>query len=99
MAQDDIRATPIPKNLQFKVGLLLGLTVMIAVGFLAYALYARGVFEPTQRLTLISENAEGVSIGMDLTFSGFPIGRVERLALDEQGRARIVIEVPRKDSG
>jgi phospholipid/cholesterol/gamma-HCH transport system substrate-binding protein len=98
MAQDDIRSAPIPKNLQFKVGLLLGLTVMVAVGFLGYALYARGVFEPTQRLTLISENAEGVSIGMDLTFSGFPIGRVERISLGDDARARIEIEIPLRDA-
>ena len=98
MPQDDIRSSPIPKNLQFKVGLLLGLTLMVALGFLAYALYARGVFEPKQRLTLISENAEGVSIGMDLTFSGFPIGRVERIRLGDDARARIDIEIPLKDA-
>ena len=98
MPQDDIRSTPIPRSLQFKVGLLLGLTVMVAVGFLGYALYARGIFEPTQRLTLISENAEGVSIGMDLTFSGFPIGRVERISLGDDARARIEIEIPLKDA-
>jgi len=88
----------LPKNLQFRVGLLVGLAVVLGAGFLIYTLYARGFFEDSQRLTLITENAEGVAIGMDLTFSGFPIGRVERLALDEQGRARIVIEVPRKDA-
>jgi phospholipid/cholesterol/gamma-HCH transport system substrate-binding protein len=89
---------PVPKNLQFRVGLLVGLAVVLGVGFLAYALYARGVFDDSQRVTLIAENAEGVAIGMDLTFSGFPIGRVQRLALDDQGRARILIEVPRKDA-
>jgi phospholipid/cholesterol/gamma-HCH transport system substrate-binding protein len=88
--------TPIPKNLQVRVGLLLGLTFMVAAGFILYALYARGVFEATQRLTLVSENAEGVSLGMDLTFSGFPIGRVERISLADDGRARIEIEVPRR---
>src|SRR6266446_2929897 len=90
--------TALPKNLQFRVGLLLGLTLMVAVGFVVYVLYARGVFEARQRLTLVAENAEGVSIGMDLTFSGFPIGRVNRMALDEDGRARIDIDVPRKDA-
>jgi phospholipid/cholesterol/gamma-HCH transport system substrate-binding protein len=90
--------TAVPKNLQFRVGLLLGLTIMVAAGFVLYALYARGVFEATQRLTLVSDNAEGVSIGMDLTFSGFPIGRVERISLADDGRARIQIEVPRKDA-
>jgi len=90
--------TPIPKNLQFRVGLLLGLTFMVAAGFILYALYARGVFEATQRVILVSDNAEGVSLGMDLTFSGFPIGRVERISLADDGRARIEIEVPRKDA-
>jgi phospholipid/cholesterol/gamma-HCH transport system substrate-binding protein len=90
--------TRVPKNLQFRVGLLLGLTIMVAAGFLIYALYARGVFEATQRLTLISDNAEGVSIGMDLGFSGFPIGRVQRISLGEDGRARIDIDIPRKDA-
>lgn len=90
--------SPIPKNLQFRVGLLLGLTLMVAAGFVLYVLYARGVFEATQRLTLLSDNAEGVSLGMDLSFSGFPIGRVQRISLGDDGRARIEIEVPRKDA-
>src|SRR6185503_15827975 len=81
--------SPIPKNLQFRVGLLLGLAIMVAGGFILYALYARGTFEATQRLTLVSDNAEGVSLGMDLTFSGFPIGRVVRISLADVGRARI----------
>jgi phospholipid/cholesterol/gamma-HCH transport system substrate-binding protein len=90
--------TPVPKNLQFRVGLLIGFTVVIAVGFVAYALYARGVFEATQRLTLISDNVEGVSVGMDLGFSGFPIGRVNRISLADDGRARIEIVVPLKEA-
>ncbi len=89
---------PIPKNLQFRAGLLLGLTVFIGIGFVLYVLWARGVFEATQKLTLISENAEGVSIGMDLTFAGFPIGRVNRIDLGDDGRARIEIRVPVKDA-
>src|SRR6266850_993608 len=71
----DTAETPVPKNLQFRVGLLVGLAVVLGAGFVIYALYARGVFEDTQRITLIAENAEGVDIGMDLSFSGFPIGR------------------------
>ena len=71
---------------------------MVAAGFILYALYARGTFEATQRLTLVSDNAEGVSLGMDLTFSGFPIGRVVRISLADDGRARIELEVPRRDA-
>src|ERR1700694_3848534 len=90
--------TAIPKNLQFRVGLLLGLTLMVAVGFVVSVLYARGVFEARQQLILVADNAEGVSIGMDLTFSGLPIGRVNRMALAEDGRARIDLDVPRQDA-
>lgn len=90
--------TPVPKNVQLRIGLLIGFTFVIAIGFIAYALYARGVFEATQRLTLISDNVEGVSVGMDIGFSGFPIGRVNRISLAEDGRARIEIVVPLKDA-
>ena len=88
----------LPKNLQFRAGLLLGLTVVVAVAFVVFVLFARGAFEKTQRLILVSDNAEGVSIGMDLTFSGFPIGRVNRISLGEDGHARIEIRVPHDDA-
>jgi phospholipid/cholesterol/gamma-HCH transport system substrate-binding protein len=35
---------------------------------------------------------------MDLTFSGFPIGRVRRIELAVDGKARMVIDVPLKDA-
>jgi phospholipid/cholesterol/gamma-HCH transport system substrate-binding protein len=90
--------TPIPKHLQFRVALLLALTLVIGVGFVGYVLYARGVFEATQRLTLVAENAEGVGVGMDLTFAGFPVGRVNRISLAEDGKARIEIAIPRGEA-
>ena len=99
MERDETQAPrPLPKNLTFRAGLLLGLTVLLLAGFVIYVLYARGVFEASQKLTLISENAEGVSIGMDLTFSGFPIGRVNRIELGDDGRARIDVRIPLKDA-
>jgi phospholipid/cholesterol/gamma-HCH transport system substrate-binding protein len=90
--------TPIPRNLQFRVALLLALTLVIGIGFVAYVLYARGVFEATQRLTLVAENAEGVGVGMDLTYAGFPVGRVNRISLGEDGKARIDVAVPKADA-
>jgi len=90
--------TPVPKHLQFRVALLLALTLVLAIGFVTYVLYARGVFEATQRLTLMADNAEGVSVRMDLTFSGFPIGTVRRIALADDGKARIEIDVPQDEA-
>jgi phospholipid/cholesterol/gamma-HCH transport system substrate-binding protein len=71
---------------------------VLIVGSVVYVLYARGVFEATQRLVLIAENSEGVVVGMDMTFAGFPIGRVRGIELAEDGNARILIDIPRKDA-
>ena len=98
MAAREPGVTPLPRDLGFKVGMLLAFTIAVAVAFVVYVLYARGGFEATQRLTLVAENAEGVSVGMDLTFSGFPVGTVRRIALADDGKARIDIDVPKKDA-
>ena len=90
--------TPLPRGLGVRVGMLIAFTIVVAVAFIGYVLYARGVFEATQRLMLITDNAEGVSIGMDLTFSGFPVGTVRRISLAEGGEVRIEIAVPKKDA-
>jgi len=87
-----------PANLEFKALLLLALLVALVAGSVLYVLYARGTFEASQRLVLIADDAEGVTVGMDLTFSGFPIGRVRRIDLAEDGSTRIVIDVPRRDA-
>jgi len=97
MERAPVRA-PLIKNLDFKVGLLLGLTLLLAAAFLVYTLYARGVFERTQRLTLVTENAEGVEVGMRMTYAGFPVGQVKRMNLTEDGQVRIEMAVPVKDA-
>ena len=91
-------AAPPVDRLQFKAVLLLALFVVLVGATALYLLYARGAFEATQRLVLVADDSEGVSVGMDMTFAGFPIGRVRRVELAEDGSARIVIDVPRKDA-
>jgi phospholipid/cholesterol/gamma-HCH transport system substrate-binding protein len=93
--------TPIPPptaQIEFKAILLLVLMMALVCAFVLYVMYARGVFEPTQRLVLVADNSEGVIVGMDLTFSGFPIGRVQRIELNKEGKARILIDVPIEDA-
>ncbi len=85
-------------NVEFKAALLLTLLFLLIAGTVVYLLYARGAFEESQRLVLIADDSEGVTVGMDLTFSGFPIGRVRRIELAEDGITHIVIDVPRKDA-
>jgi len=90
--------SPTSESLAFRAALLVGLLVLLFAASAAYLLYARGVFEPSQRLVLLSDDAEGVTVGMDLTFAGFPIGRVRGIELSADGTTRIIIDVPRKDA-
>src|SRR5262245_26360338 len=95
---DERPATAAFAHLELKATLLLVVIALLVVGSVVYVLYARGVFEATQRLVLIAENSEGVVVGMDMTFAGFPIGRVRGIELDETGNARILVDVPRRDA-
>jgi len=88
----------LPRALGVKVGMLLAATILIAGGFVLYVLFARGTFEHTQRLYLIAGDVEGVAIGMNITFSGFPVGRVRRISLGADGKAKIEIDVREDDA-
>lgn len=78
--------------------LLLSFMLALIVAAALYVMYARGLFESTQKLVLVSEDSEGVVVGMNMTFSGFPIGRVRRIELADDGKARIVVDVASKDA-
>ena len=86
------------RNVALKATLLLVVTFGLLAAFVGYVIYARGTFEETQRLVLMADNAEGVSVGSDLTFSGFPVGRVQKIELARTGQARIDIDVPRSQA-
>ncbi|WP_440111369.1 MlaD family protein [Acidovorax sp. BL-A-41-H1] len=85
-------------HLELKAAALMLFTLLLIAGSGLYLLYARGAFEPTQTLVLTADDSEGVVVGMDMTFSGFPIGRVRRIELANEGNARIILDVPRKDA-
>lgn len=89
--------TPV-KHLEVKAALLLGFMLLLVAASVMYLMYARGAFEKTQRLILMTDNSEGVVVGMDMTFAGFPIGRVRRVELSAEGRARILLDVPSADA-
>ena len=94
----DADATFSVKHVEAKASLLLLALLLMVLGAVAYLAYARGAFEPTQQLVLVSDDSEGVVVGMDLTFAGFAIGRVKRIELAPDGNARILVDVPLKDA-
>ncbi|RMX08775.1 MCE family protein [Corticibacter populi] len=86
------------RHLHIKSMLLMLVTLLLTLGAFGYLLYARGVFEEKQTLILTAEDSEGIAIGMDLTFSGFPIGSVRQIELTDTGGVRIIIDVPEKNA-
>jgi phospholipid/cholesterol/gamma-HCH transport system substrate-binding protein len=86
------------RHLELKAIMLLAFTIALILGAALFILRARGYFDPKQQLVLVADNAEGVVAGMDLTFSGFPIGTVQRVSLGERGNVRIEIDVVQKDA-
>lgn len=91
-------SVPVIPHAEAKAAGLLLLTLLLIAAFVVYVMTARGVFDESQRLVLLAENSEGVAVGADLTFSGFPIGRVVRIELGDDGKAHIHIDVPLHDA-
>jgi phospholipid/cholesterol/gamma-HCH transport system substrate-binding protein len=98
-AVDDPLERPVAiSHLGLKAALLLVTLALLVLASVLYLLHARGAFEATQRLVLVADDSEGVVVGMDLTFSGFPIGRVRSVELGDDGKAHINVDVAAKDA-
>lgn len=89
---------PPVRHLEQKARLLLLAMVLLVSGAIGYLMVARGAFERTQQVVLIADDSEGIVVGMTMTFSGFPLGRVGRIELSPEGNARIIVDVPQKDA-
>ena len=104
MADTPITPAPVstapeePKHVETKALILLVAIGALIAAFVLYVMYARGVFEQTQSLTLVADNSEGVIPGMDMTFAGFPIGRVRQVSLAADGKVNILVDIPRDDA-
>jgi len=86
------------RNAERKATALVVITVLLIAAFVGYVMVARGVFDETQRLVLVTDDSDGIRPGMNITFSGFPIGRVNRVELADDGRVRILIEIAQKEA-
>lgn len=85
-----------PKNIAFRVGLFVVVTVLLITAFVGYVAYKKDVFSKVYTFTFSSKSGEGFSEGMPLVFSGFEIGKVQSLELNEKGVVLIKIKVPER---
>jgi phospholipid/cholesterol/gamma-HCH transport system substrate-binding protein len=87
-----------PKHVEAKALFLLVLIGALIVAFFLYVMYARGVFEKTQELVLVADDSSGVIPGMDMSFAGFPIGRVRQVELGKDGKVNILVDIAQNDA-
>lgn len=78
----------------FKVGIFLILSILLIVSFVIFLLVKKEFFTDHYYYTLSSPSGEGITEGMPLLFSGFEIGKVEKLELDTAGNVIISVKVP-----
>lgn len=82
------------KKIEFKVGLFVVVTSILIIGCVIYLAYSKGYFTREYTYTLSSKTGEDLTEGMPVLFSGYKIGRVETLELNDRGMLLIKIRIP-----
>ncbi len=82
------------RNMQWKVGLLLALVLVSAVGFAGYVLVRHGLFEKYAFVHLHVDTADNIDVGLPVVFSGLRIGNVDELNLLPAGNVEVVLKMP-----
>ena len=86
------------KNVEVKVGLFVVITSVLIIASVLYLAYSKGFFTREYIYTLSSKSGEDLTEGMPVLFSGYKIGRVETLELNDQGILLIKIRIPEQHS-
>ena len=81
---------------EIKVGLFVVCTTIIICLSLFYLAREKGFFEIVHTFTLSSKSGDGFTQGMPVVFSGFDIGKVQALELDDKGVVLIKIKIPQR---
>ncbi|MFO7568212.1 MAG: hypothetical protein R6W75_00305 [Smithellaceae bacterium] len=85
-----------PVSRELKVGLFIIISAVILTLAMLYLAIGKGFFETVHTFTLSSKSGDGFTEGMPVVFSGFNIGKVHALELNETGVVLIKIKVPNR---
>jgi phospholipid/cholesterol/gamma-HCH transport system substrate-binding protein len=85
-------------KVEVKVGLFVVITSVLIIASVLYLAYSKGFFTREYIYTLSSKSGEDLTEGMPVLFSGYKIGRVETLELNDQGILLIKIRIPEQHS-
>ncbi len=81
---------------EFRVGLFIASTTIIIIAALLFLAYEKDLFSRTYTFTLSSKSGDGLTEGMPVVFSGFNIGKVSTLELNDKGIVLIKIKIPER---
>lgn len=79
---------------KFKVGLFVVVFAVVCVGSLIVFAVKKGLFETTHRYTLLSRSGEELHTGTPVVFSGFKIGVISELTLNDHGHVLATVKIP-----
>jgi len=85
-------------NIKFKVGLFLILSFSMIIFSAIFVMVVKDVFTEHRVYKLSSDSGDGLTVGMSVQFSGFQVGRVEKLELTEEGIVLITLKIPERHS-
>ncbi|XZG68849.1 MlaD family protein [Chitinibacteraceae bacterium HSL-7] len=81
------------RHLGWRVGLFAGGALMLFVLALGYLAYRHGYFISKTRIHFVAEHGNGFSVGMGVRFSGFRIGVVDRVRLNDEAKVDVELLV------
>lgn len=84
------------KNLELKIGLFILLAIGGCVAAVVFIGLQSDLFTPKIRLNFTADNGVGFSRGMPVKLSGFRIGRVESIDLNDQAKVDVRLQVDQK---
>lgn len=85
-----------PMNAWF-VWFFTGASVLLLAAATFWAVFSSAWFEDKTIIELSSETGAGLSIGMPVIYSGFPIGRLSDYSLTRNGKVRVFLSIPVED--
>lgn len=84
------------RHLETKVGLFVVLALVACIAVVLFIGYQSDLFTASYRLSFTVDRGTGFVRGMPIKLSGFRIGRIERITLNDEARVSIDIQVGHK---
>lgn len=84
------------RNIEVKVGIFLTTVFIVTVILTAFVAYRKGVFEEYSLVKIISSSGQQISKQMPVMFSGFEIGKITNIDLNDKAEVVLTAEIPKK---